>query len=65
MNRLQAQNEGASDLEGFQHFILQGIEGAKALKSEKRRQEVSSNWKIARHVWPKEASVLDLVDAIL
>ncbi len=55
----------ASDLEGFQHFILQGIEGAKALESEKRRQEVISTWKLARHVWPKEASVLDLVDAFL
>ena len=55
----------ASNLEGFQHFILQGIEGAKALESEKRRQEVISTWKLARHVWPKEASVLDLVDAIL
>lgn len=53
------------DLDRFQQLVLQGIEGAKALQSEKRRQEAILNWKAARQVWPKETKVLEVVDAIL
>src|SRR5579875_73251 len=53
------------NLENFQHFVIQGIEGAKVLQSEKRRQEVITNWKAARQAWPKETKVLELADVLV
>lgn len=53
------------NLENFQRFVLQGIEGAKALQSEKRRQEVIVNWRAARQVWPQETKVLELADVLV
>jgi len=35
-------------LEDFRHYLLEGIQGAKALRSEKRRQEAIAHWKAAR-----------------
>ena len=53
------------NLDNFQQFVIQGLEGAKALQSEKRRQEVITNWKAARQAWPKESKVLELADVLV
>ncbi|MEO7021375.1 MAG: bacterial transcriptional activator domain-containing protein [Ktedonobacteraceae bacterium] len=52
-------------LDQFRDLSLQGLQGAKDLKSEKRRQEVIANWKEARKVWPREPQVMDLADVLL
>ncbi|HEU5375734.1 MAG TPA: hypothetical protein VFV38_09865, partial [Ktedonobacteraceae bacterium] len=69
--RLEAINQKAlvavrlGDLEQFMDLSLQGIQGAKALQSEKRRQEIIANWKEARKVWPREPHILELADALV
>jgi len=55
---------GEKNLEQFEHYFLQGIHGAKALKSEKRRQEAVANWKTARVQWPHEKKLLALAEAL-
>lgn len=52
-------------LDQFAMLSLQGIQGAKALQSEKRRQEIIANWKEARKVWPREPRVMELADALI
>ena len=52
-------------LDQFVDLSLQGIQGAKALQSEKRRQEVVANWKEARKVWPHEAKIVELADILI
>jgi DNA-binding SARP family transcriptional activator len=56
---------GAGNMEEFEHYLLAGAEGAKALGSEKRRQEVIANWKMARQAWPHEQRVMKLVDVFV
>jgi tetratricopeptide (TPR) repeat protein len=53
------------DLEKFRAYLIDGITGAKALHSEKRRQEAIANWKEARKVWPGDERVRELADLIL
>lgn len=55
----------SGNLEAFEHFLLEGAQGAQTLGSEKRRQEVITNWKIARQQWPHEKRVFELADAIV
>jgi tetratricopeptide (TPR) repeat protein len=52
-------------LDQFRDLSLQGVQGVKDLKSEKRRQEVVANWKEARKVWPREPQVMELADVLL
>ncbi|MGH2508909.1 MAG: hypothetical protein ACRDHZ_16110 [Ktedonobacteraceae bacterium] len=52
-------------LDQFRDLFLQGMQGAKALQSEKRRQEVVANWKEARKVWPRDPRVMELADVLL
>ncbi|MGH2481364.1 MAG: hypothetical protein ACRDHW_17055, partial [Ktedonobacteraceae bacterium] len=69
--RLEAVNQKAlialrlGDLEQFRDLSIRGVQGAKEMKSEKRRQEVIANWKEARKVWPHEPQVLELADVLL
>lgn len=55
----------SSDLDQFRSLLVQGMEGARALASEKRRQEVVENGKAARKTWPQEPHVLELADLLL
>ncbi len=69
--RIQIINEqakaaiGAGKREEFEHYLLAGIEGAKALGSEKRRQEAIANWRAARKRWPHEEKILKLADVLM
>lgn len=69
--RLEAINQKAlvalrlGDLEQFSTLSFQGIQGARALQSEKRRQEIVANWKEARKVWPREPQILELADVLV
>ncbi len=56
---------GTGNLDDFEHYLIAGAKGAKALGSEKRRQEVIANWKAARKVWPHETRVLELADVVV
>ena len=69
--RLEAINQKAlvavrvGDLEQFSALSFQGIHGANALQSQKRRQEIVANWKEARKVWPREPQIVELADALV
>ncbi|MGH2478824.1 MAG: hypothetical protein ACRDHW_04110 [Ktedonobacteraceae bacterium] len=52
-------------LEQFCALSIQGIQGARALQSTKRQQEVLTNWKAARKRWPGEPRILELADLLL
>lgn len=52
-------------LDQFRDLFIQGLQGAKDLQSEKRRQEVVANWKEARKIWPHEPRVMDLADLLI
>lgn len=53
------------DLEQFHAFSMEGVAGAKTLNSEARRQEVVTNWKEARAIWPREARITELAGLLL
>ncbi len=53
------------NLENFCSYLEQGASGAKALESEKRRQEAIAIYKDARVVWSKESRVKELADLLL
>lgn len=53
------------ELEKFSTLLSQGIQGAKELGSDKRREEVIANWKTARKQWPQERQVTELADLLL
>jgi hypothetical protein len=55
----------SNNMEQFRRYLLEGVQGAKALGSEKRQQEALANWKAARKQWPKELRVLELADLFL
>jgi DNA-binding SARP family transcriptional activator len=50
------------DLGSFCRFAKQGMEGAYALGSEKRRQEVLAGIDAAQQMWPYQTEVQDLVE---
>jgi tetratricopeptide (TPR) repeat protein len=50
------------NLDDFERYFIQGIQGATALGSQKRRREAIANWKEARKVWPDEKRVVELAD---
>jgi glycine cleavage system protein P-like pyridoxal-binding family len=52
------------DIEEFKHYLIAGVQGAKALGSEKRRQEAIANWKAARVQWPHEKQIMDLAEVL-
>ena len=52
-------------LESFCLYLERGARGAKALESEKRRQEAIALYKEARRVWPEEPRVKELADLLL
>jgi transcriptional regulator with XRE-family HTH domain/tetratricopeptide (TPR) repeat protein len=56
---------GLGDLDAFRHYTLQSVEGLKSVHSEKRRQELIENYKIARKKWPYESQVQDLAEFLL
>lgn len=55
----------ARNMEDFRAQLIAGAEGAKALESEKRRQEAFANYKAATKAWPHEAKVLELADLLI
>jgi tetratricopeptide (TPR) repeat protein len=69
--RLQIINEqaaaaiGAGNMEEFEHYLLAGVAGAKALGSQKRHQEAIANWQAARKAWPHEETILKLASALI
>ncbi|MGH2509733.1 MAG: hypothetical protein ACRDHZ_20325, partial [Ktedonobacteraceae bacterium] len=56
---------GMGDLDETEHYLLSGMQGATALGSEKRRQEVIANWHAAKQRWPQEKKVLALGESML
>ncbi|MBV9688374.1 MAG: helix-turn-helix domain-containing protein [Ktedonobacteraceae bacterium] len=50
------------NLDDFERYFIQGMQGANILGSQKRRQEAIANWKEARKVWPNEKRVTELAD---
>ena len=69
--RIQIINEqaaaaiGTGNMEEFLHYLLAGVEGAKTLGSEKRRQEAIANYRAARQKWPYEARIRELAEVFL
>ena len=53
------------DLQRFTTYFVQGVQGAKALGSDKRLQEATANWKAAKVAWPGEPVVNELVELFL
>jgi tetratricopeptide (TPR) repeat protein len=53
------------NLEQFCNYLEKGIHGAKALGSEKRRQEAIDIYWEARNIWPHEARVKELSDLFI
>ena len=53
------------DLEKFRHYFLEGVRGAQALNSQKRKQEAVENWKAAKKVWGSEPQILELAEALM
>jgi tetratricopeptide (TPR) repeat protein len=56
---------GQRDLEKFCHYFLQGLNGAKALKSPRRKQEVVENWKAGKKVWGMEPRIVELAEPLM
>ena len=52
-------------MEQFQRFLIEGVQGAKVLRSRKRKEEVVANWREARQKWPHEKKVLELADLLI
>ncbi len=50
------------DVDAFCNRLEQGVNGAKRLGSEKRRQEAIEVYKDARKIWPHETKVRELAD---
>lgn len=69
--RIEITNERAqaaialNDLDSFQEYTLQSVESLKTMNSEKRRQELLTNYKEARKVWPHEPRVIELADLLV
>jgi len=53
------------NLEQFREHLIEGVNGAKALGSEKRRQEAIATYKEARLKWPHELQILELADLLV
>ena len=53
------------NMEQFRQYLIEGIEGAHLLKSQKRKDEAVKNWREARKKWPHEVTVLELADLLL
>jgi transcriptional regulator with XRE-family HTH domain/tetratricopeptide (TPR) repeat protein len=54
----------SKDMDSFQKYLITGVQGAKKLGSEKRRQEAITNWKAAREQWPHEKKIMELADVL-
>jgi DNA-binding SARP family transcriptional activator len=67
-NRVQILNYQAQaavaigDQDRFREYLMQGIQGANSLGSQKRRQEAIDAYKQARLVWPHDSEVQALAD---
>jgi hypothetical protein len=65
LNQQAATAIAQADLETFQAYLQAGVEGAKALGSEKRKQEAIANWKAARLRWPHEKRLLEWAELLM
>jgi len=65
INHQAAAAVGAGNMEEFEHYLLAGVAGAKALSSEKRWQEAVTVWRKARETWPDEQRVMKLADVFV
>ena len=65
INEQAAAAVGIRNMEKFEYYLLAGVEGAKALGSQKRRQEAIANWKAARKAWPHEEKILKLAAVLM
>jgi tetratricopeptide (TPR) repeat protein len=65
INQQAATALALNDMDRFQAYLKEGALGARALGSEKRKQEVIDNWKAARLRWPHEMVIKDLADLLL
>ncbi|MBV9691204.1 MAG: winged helix-turn-helix domain-containing protein [Ktedonobacteraceae bacterium] len=65
INHQAAAAVGAGNMEEFEHYLLAGVAGAKALGSEKRRQEAVTVWRKARETWPDEQRIMRLADVFV
>ena len=54
-----------SERDAFCHYLAMGIQGAKELGSQKRREEAINVYKEGREKWPDEPMVKDLADLFL
>ncbi len=53
------------EMERFQTSFQAGAQAARALGSQRRKQEAIDNWKTARLRWPDETVIRDLADLLL
>jgi tetratricopeptide (TPR) repeat protein len=65
INHQAAAAVGAGNMEEFIHYLQAGAKGAKALGSQKRKQEAIANWKAARVRWPHEKQIWELADILM
>ncbi|MBV9690597.1 MAG: hypothetical protein JO202_12920 [Ktedonobacteraceae bacterium] len=65
INQQAATALALNDMDRFQAYLKEGALGAKALGSEKRKQEAIDNWRLARLRWPDEMVIKDLADLLL
>ncbi len=54
-----------SERDAFCHYLTMGVEGAKALGSQKRREEAMHVYKEGRKKWPNEVKIKELADLFL
>ncbi len=65
LNHQAATAIALGEMEMFQTYFQAGAQGAKALGSQKRKQEAIDNWRLARLRWPDETVIKDLADLLL
>jgi transcriptional regulator with XRE-family HTH domain/tetratricopeptide (TPR) repeat protein len=69
--RLEVTNQRAlaavkvGNREKFREHLIEGVNGAKAIGSEKRRQEAIVTYREARLKWPHESQILELADMLV
>jgi tetratricopeptide (TPR) repeat protein len=65
VNHWAATAMALNDMDTFQVYLIEGIQRARAIGSDRRMQEAIANWKAARKRWPHEQRVLELADVLL
>ncbi len=65
VNRRSLAAVKAGNLEAFRAYLVEGVNGAQRLGSQKRRQEAIASYRAAREKWPHESRVSELAELFL